>query len=675
MFLLLAAALCAYAAGYFSGQELSSAYRENAREVLAGAARTFEGSTPTELRSPANLQRSLAQVRRQNPDLSGAIVLTNGAGAPRVIAKDGPTQPSRPGLRRARRATATGTPAVAEQKAGDSHLLVRTEPLGPRAALWLSFDLGPADAKVASRDRRIFAVLAVLLLCFTAFTAWVLTRSIFRPLNLLRMATQRIAEGSLGTRMHWSRRDELGALAHDFDLMAAELEEGHGRLESLARRDPLTGLANHREFQEALHSEISRARADGTQLALIVLDIDRFKRINDAWGHPAGDKVLAQAGITLPVAVQGAGLVARLGGDEFGVLLPGCDAQRALASSEAARTAVKASYSAGLEVTCSAGVAVFPDDAASAESLIQVADGALYWAKREGRDTSRLYDPEHVLVVTAEQRAEFVDLIETPNAITPVFQPIVDLSDGRVIAYEALARFAQSERRRPPSWWFAQAHRFGLGPRLEARAIREALAVPRPPGAALSVNVSLTTLYSPELNEVLPERLDDLILEITEQEEIEDLDELQALLEPLRERGARVAVDDAGAGYSGLQQIMKIRADLIKLDRALVSGVNLDHAKVALIGSLVDYANSTGAEVCAEGIETLDELRVLASLGVCCGQGYVLARPAAAWPEVEPEAAALCRSMARTEDGSQARPSPGAAPRRRSHLSSVRQGA
>jgi EAL domain-containing protein (putative c-di-GMP-specific phosphodiesterase class I) len=152
-------------------------------------------------------------------------------------------------------------------------------------------------------------------------------------------------------------------------------------------------------------------------------------------------------------------------------------------------------------------------------------------------------------------------------------------------------------------------------------------------------------LGSAEVRDALPTNLEGIVIEITEGERVLDVAELQDHLDPLRSRGARVAVDDAGEGYAGLQQVMRMRADVIKLDRALVADVHSDPAKIALIGSLVHFARSTGASICAEGIETLDELRVLIHLGVATGQGWVFARPGEAWPTVNPEAARLCRHL------------------------------
>ena len=248
-----------------------------------------------------------------------------------------------------------------------------------------------------------------------------------------------------------------------------------------------------------------------------------------------------------------------------------------------------------------------------------------------------MYDPKTVSTSrTQGERAEIAALLERPDAITPVFQPIVSLSTGRVSGYEALARFPAPPDRRPDEW-FALAQRVGLGPQLEARAVAAALAAPnRPEGAYLSFNLSPSALGSPEVQAVLPEDLTGLVIEITEHERVADEDELRDQLAPLRERGARIAVDDAGAGYAGLQQVMRIHPDIIKLDRSLVAEVDTDPAKAALIDAFVRFARGTGAVVCAEGIETAGELRVVADLDVTYGQGFGLARPPAPWASMSP---------------------------------------
>jgi EAL domain-containing protein (putative c-di-GMP-specific phosphodiesterase class I) len=241
-----------------------------------------------------------------------------------------------------------------------------------------------------------------------------------------------------------------------------------------------------------------------------------------------------------------------------------------------------------------------------------------------------------------EQRQEILSILEDPEALTIAFQPIMDLRTGRVAGYESLARFNRMPQR-PPNVWFDQAHRAGLGYALEARAVELALATPgRPAGTYLTVNLSPSSLISEQVQRVLPERLDELIIEVTENELVSGDPEIAAAVAALRDRGARLAVDDTGAGYAGLTHVMRLAPDVIKLDRALTTGVDADPVKGALIASFVRYARDIDATVCAEGVETVAELECLADLDVAYGQGYLIARPAAPWVTASSEAAATC---------------------------------
>ena len=646
--LMVAAAACAYVANKASGDELRGSYRETGQQVLATVSEEFQIHVrPGDLRNPQALESKIERLPRLHPELRWVGLYEAEGRQVSLAASTGRGANVRSSGSAARRAVSRGRAVESEVDEGKLHMAVRAVPLkeGGRtvAALELGFDLGASDFALAERNRTILLVLCGLLLAFTLFTAAVLDRGIFRPLDRLRVATNRMGSGDLATRLGWRRRDELGVLARDFDEMAEGLQQSHRRLEALAHEDPLTGLSNHRHFQERLQEEIALATAEDGRVALVIVDIDRFKRVNDARGHPFGDLVLKGVGERLRGALAGIGSAARLGGDEFAVVLPGADRQQAAALCEAARAAVASFSPSDYDLSCSAGIACFPDDARNATDLVQLADGALYWAKSSGRDRARMYDPEHVLVVTEEQRAEFGSLLERPAAVRPVFQPLVSLQTGEVVGYEALARFDDS-RNLPPTWWFEQAHRFGLGARLEAEAVRVAIAEPgRPEGVFLTVNLSPSALRSEEVRAVLPHDLTGIVIEITEQEEILQDDNLQAALAPLRERGARVAVDDAGAGYAGLQQVMRMQADVIKLDRSLVQDVHKDAVKAALVRSLVHFAADTNAELCAEGIENLDELTTLVALGVSMAQGYVLARPAPPWASVSEAAAAVCQ--------------------------------
>ena len=423
------------------------------------------------------------------------------------------------------------------------------------------------------------------------------------------------------------------------------LRRREAELEGLAGTDPLTGLANHRGFHQTLISQLERARHNDRRLALVMIDLDNFKAVNDAHGHPYGDEVLRSIGKALRIAVSGVGSAARTGGEEFALIVPDRSADDAYRTAERARDAVASVSVRDIDLSCSAGVAAFPDDADDASSLCQLAEGALYWAKRRGKGRTRRFDPGHVpLAWTRRRAAEVTELLDGTSPITPVFQPVVALASGHLVGYEALSRFSGSPRRSPEAW-FAQAHGCGLGPDLEAAAIRAALEpVGRPLGTHLAINVSPSALTSAPVVRALPSDLTGIVVEITEHEFVSDDDDLVAALAELRERGALIALDDAGAGYAGLTQAMRVRPDIVKLDRNLTKAIHSDPARMVLVESFVRFARRTGATVCAEGIESLDDLAVLGDLDVPWGQGYALARPATPWAMVSPVAAEVCRA-------------------------------
>ncbi|MGH2949043.1 MAG: GGDEF domain-containing phosphodiesterase, partial [Solirubrobacteraceae bacterium] len=289
-----------------------------------------------------------------------------------------------------------------------------------------------------------------------------------------------------------------------------------------------------------------------------------------------------------------------------------------------------------------AGVANCPEDAHEAADLLEHADAALYAAKHAGRGQTRRYAAN---VAARPSRADEQGEVEAlllrgEAAIRPVFQPMLELATGRVCGYEALARIEGDPVRRPDQW-FAQAHRCGLGSELEAVALRAALAVPgRPAGTFLALNVSPRALVAPQVADALPDDLSGVVIELTEHELFAADEALEARLAQLRRRGARVALDDAGAGYAGLQQLIRVAPDILKIDRSLVHGAHSDASRYALLEALITFAGTTGAAVCGEGVEDLADLRALADLDATYAQGYALARPAAGWTALAPEIAA-----------------------------------
>ena len=607
----------ALVAGSATGAALLA--RDAASDSLDARAQTLRATAAASLRSNGRLGPVTAAARRE-----GGSVRRTSADRPlpsgRRVAESG-------GLRR--------YTWVARTPRDDVHLTVAL----PAASV--------ADATTRALAVSLGTGLALLLLTLLAVRAE-LGRAAVRPLRDLAAGVERLADGQAARLVAGRGAAEVVAVGDQLADLALRLAE----LESQATTDVLTGVGNRRYFQVALETELKRATREGEALTLVLIDLDGFKEINDSHGHPYGDGILQMVAEKMRGGMRATDVIARVGGDEFALLLPGTTRDRAARLVDRARNEAAGAVG-GTELTWSAGTASFPADARDADTLVECADVALYCAKAEGDSSVCHYDPAQGMATGAGgDRAAVEFVLSVADGIVPVYQPLVSLQTGRVSGYEALARFPHPPARRPDEW-FAIATRCGLGPELERRAVEAALTAPdRPAGTYLSFNLSASALMDDSVLEALPHDLSDIVIEITENERVSDPAGLSARLAPLRERGARVAVDDAGAGYSGLQQVMRIQPDIIKLDRSLVANVDSDPAKAALIDSFVRFAARTGASVCAEGIETPEELKVLADLDVTYGQGFGLARPAPPWADVAPWVAGLVRPRTMRDDAS-----------------------
>jgi diguanylate cyclase (GGDEF)-like protein len=503
---------------------------------------------------------------------------------------------------------------------------------GSRARVQVSVATDPLRAATVSSLLLVGGAGALVVAALMLVLSGLLGRAVVRPLLALRAAMGRLEGGDYATRVQPSGAGEVRTLVHGFNDMAVLVEAQRDRLQALAESDPLTGLANHRRFHQALEDAVSTERS----LAVVLLDLDHFKFLNDTRGHPYGDQVLREVAGKLREAVDESALVGRLGGEEFGLLLPGLDAAAAVRAAERARALIRGLSIDGFSLDCSAGVAAWPTDTDAPQRLLDLADAALYQAKRLGRGQTRRVDADAGATAADHQRAAVRRLLDDPSLVTPVFQPIVDLATGRVAGYEGLSRFPADGGRRPDEW-FDLARRCGLGPLLQALALRRMIEIPgRPSGTWLSLNLDAGALATDAVQGALPHDLTGFVIEVTEQELPPDDDALQRTLAGLRERGAKIALDDAGAGYAGLQHVVRIRPEIIKLDRSLVQGVDGDPERLALIESFVAFSSRTGSLLCAEGIETDDELATLVEARVALGQGYRLGRPGPPWAPTAP---------------------------------------
>jgi diguanylate cyclase (GGDEF)-like protein len=390
----------------------------------------------------------------------------------------------------------------------------------------------------------------------------------------------------------------LGRMAGLLSVVGAQAVQ----LSALARSDGLTGVPNRRTLDHELSRACQSARDHHTPLTVAIIDLDRFKVYNDTFGHPAGDLLLREATAAWVDILDDDEILARYGGEEFVVLFPGQSAAQARARVLALLRATPRGQ------TFSAGVATW-DPQTDPGAVLSGADIAMYNAKSQGRNR---------VCVAIEN-----DTREDGVRLEIVLQPIVDLATREPIAVEALSRFPDGN----PVDVFAAARQDGTWMELEAAAVAAALAV-RVPGLMLSINVSLDGLGTPPVRDALSGDLTGVILEITENADIAPTPLLMDEVQGLRDRGAIVAVDDWGKGYSNLDRLLLLRPEIVKIDMSLVHQLNLDYHREA-IRTVVSWADRVGARICAEGVETEEQWLQLQAIGVHLGQGWFFGAPAA----------------------------------------------
>ena len=406
-----------------------------------------------------------------------------------------------------------------------------------------------------------------------------------------------------------------------------------GRLEEQATTDSLTGVKNRLALDREIKSFLGVPRPRG---ALVFLDLDGFREVNRTRGHAAADQLLQAVGAALSRSFS-YDFIGRAGGDEFVLLV-----DRRRDPLAVAQHALRVIAEAGEErqLTATAGVAYVPEHGTLPDEVLAAADQALRWGKADGKGRAVCYDPRRAAVSPEIGQSE-IQRLWLEDRISIEVQPIVDLKLGRVRGYEALARF-NVDGNSSPLRWFALADRIGLRPQLELACLERALRLyeHRPPGTYLSVNLSPDLLEMPEVSATLDALSDlrGLVLELTEEAVIDDYDHLSQLLAPHVARGLRIAVDDFGAGRANLRHAWAILPRYLKLDRTLVSNLDKDDARRALVGSIVAYAERVGASLIAEGVETTAELNALCNLGVSYAQGFRFAAPAAPWPAIDIDA-------------------------------------
>jgi diguanylate cyclase (GGDEF)-like protein len=421
-------------------------------------------------------------------------------------------------------------------------------------------------------------------------------------------------------------------------LTCGRVTQELGTLLSRARweadHDSLTGALSRAAFRGALDT-LAR-REDVRDGALLLIDLDNFGAVNKANGHAAGDAVLLSVAERIRECAGPDAVVGRLGGDEFAAVLRHPDPE---ALARAVLDELERSNGERQSVVASVGIAAVPADGQDADTLLRAGDIALRVAKRSGRRQLSLYAGESLSDRGPDGAYGALRRLIAGEGLAIAVQPIVDLASGEIHAFEALARF-QTRGAASPLHWFALADEFDLRDELELACLSAALRLlgSQPHGTRLSVNLSGPLLLDPrtqELLDALP-ALTGLILEVTENSLLDDTPRIQAAISRLLSRGVHLAVDDMGAGYSGLRQIATVHPTYLKLDRSLIQDIDRDSDRGALVSALSGYAAQTGGYLVAEGVETAAELATLTELGVPLVQGFYLSRPGPPWPVLQP---------------------------------------
>ena len=443
----------------------------------------------------------------------------------------------------------------------------------------------------------------------------------------------------------------LGALLFSYRRMV-DLRKAREEAHSLAHHDELTGLPNRRHFLEELDNWKSRLEHN-EKCAVFLIDLDGFKPINDLYGHRLGDEVLRKTATRLKQIVGDRALVARIGGDEFGILLP-------VASDEEAPLRVAHRIikevpepirlaSLSLKIGVSVGIAtcapeddqadgLTAQDGSVIETVMRQADMAMYETKSEGRSGFHFFRPEmdEHLRQRVELEREIGPAIEA-GQIVPYYQPLIDLRSGAVIGCEALARWEHPVRGLlPPSILIPVATRTGNISELTYSLLRQAIDDTQTWPGALSVSVNLAPCMV--ANSWLPEQILRILtersfpahrleLEITETTLIESADEATGILKSFRNLGIRVALDDFGAGYSGLSYLRQFEFDRIKIDRSFITEMLVRPQDLKIVETMINLCRTLGLQTTAEGIESLEMLNQLRELGCDAGQGYFFCKP------------------------------------------------
>ena len=478
----------------------------------------------------------------------------------------------------------------------------------------------------------------------TAAGSLLMARRVTVPLTQLAASAERLGQGDFTTPVPAAGADEVGDLATSFESMRQAIQAREGQIRQLAYWDPLTGLANRAQFNETAGALVAKLAARGEPCAVLMMDLDRFKLINDVLGPAFGDRVLKRIAARLTEGVLREGdAVARLSGDEFAFCLPGLEQTQAMEVAQRIRAVLERPLTLEdqtVDVSGSIGLAISPEHGREVDLLLTRAEVAMYAAK-DRRLGVQAYDPgldsssSYSVSLLTELRAALEG-----GQLQVYFQPKVRFTDGQVIGAEALLRWQHPQRGLvPPNEFIPFAEHSGFVRLLTAWMIEHTAEYANTiaatwPDMKFGVNLSARDLldqdFPGKVQRLAQGRgmdLSRLTLEITESSIMDDPERSLQILLKLRQLGVRLSIDDFGTGYSSLAYLKRLPLDELKIDRSFVMSMQTDEADVKIVRSTIDLAHNLGLTVVAEGIDSPEAFAKLRALGCDEGQGYRIARP------------------------------------------------
>ena len=532
-------------------------------------------------------------------------------------------------------------------ESGDEQYLVRAiEQPG------LSPSLQVVLMQPSSRSRQVFEYMKSALwvidgfgLLLFAVGTMAMARQISKPLAVLMADTLRLRRGDYTQKIEdFGRRDEVGRLARSFDDMRQSIQASQVEIRQLAYWDRLTGLPNRAQLRELLQGVLTATDGECKRLTVIVLDLDRFKHINDVLGYSFGDKVLQTVGARLKdLSEHDRGWVARMAGGQFAFVLPHRDVAQAIEVTQRISSALEvpvAFEGQTVDLRAGMGIASWPEHAADVDVLLGHGEVAMYAAKRKNTGV-QVYDPalDSGSALTLSMLSELRRAIDQ-NELRLFLQPKIDLRTHQVVAAEALVRWQHPTRGMvPPMEFIPFAEQTGFVRHLtlwmleevarQWRSLQSASGVMR-----IAINLSTRDLmdqdFPNKIGTLLAQHnapLEGFCLEITESAIMDDPERAEATLNQLADSGYKLSIDDFGTGYSSLAYLKRLPVTELKIDKSFVLGMENSESDAQIVRSTIELAHNLGLSVVAEGVETAGAYRLLGELQCDEGQGYYMSKP------------------------------------------------